>query len=397
MGKEKITLAVTTDLHYLSSELRDDGEAFELMTRFSDGALTGYGDEIFAVFITEMTKLHPDAVLVTGDLSFNGEKKSHEHLAEGFEQLRREGIPVLLFPGNHDLDNPMSGSYLGSEALPVENISRDDFRRMYAVPSSDEGKFLHPDDHSLSFVYALSDDLWLVCTDINGNGMPGKLTDEVLSWAETVLEEARSKNIRVIGVTHQDIFAHNGLLSAGFVMEGAGCLVDLYRENGVHLNLGGHMHIQHIREENGLTEIVTSALMIPPCQYGILTIEGDLAAYHSKVMDVAAWAAETGSSDPNLLAFPAFASSFYMDAQRRRLEPELEDLRIPESEREALICSMGSLNQAFFAGTLSGLKERDRFRSMWQERLSGNFWNDYIDSIFDEGIKDERNAVVSLR
>ncbi len=397
MGTEKFTLAIATDLHYLSSELRDDGEAFELMTRFSDGALTQYGDEIFEAFLSEMLISRPDAVLITGDLTFNGEKKSHEHLAEGFERLWEAGIEVYMFPGNHDLENPMSGSYLGDEAMPAENVSRDDFCRIYAASYADSYHILFRDTSSLSFVYAPADDLWLVCTDINGNGMPGVLTDNVLAWAESVLDKAQRKGVRVIGVTHQNLFAHNGLLSAGFVMEGAERLAQLYRETGVHLNLSGHMHIQHTKEVDGITEIVTSALMIPPCQYGMLTVKGDMASYRSNVIDVAAWARRSGNDNPDLLNFPEFAASFYQNAQRRRLEPELDDLEVKEPEKEELISAMGSLNQAFFAGTLKDLTERDAFRERWQEKLPGNFWNDYIGSIFDEGIKDERNVSVRLR
>ncbi len=397
MGTKSIKLAIATDLHYLSSELRDDGEAFELMTRFSDGAMTSYGDEIFDAFLSEMTDLRPDAVLITGDLTFNGEKKSHEHLSEGFAGLYKAGIPILLFPGNHDLENPMAGAYLGSEAMMAENVSKGEFAGIYTFPEADPDRFLSRDTSSFSFSYALEDDLWLVCSDVNGNGLPGVLTEGVLSWDKRVLEEASRKNVRVIGATHQNLLPHNALISAGFVMEGASRLLDLYREYGVHLNLSGHMHIQHVKRVQGLTEIVTSALMIPPCQYGILDIEGDMAVYHSKVIDVAGWAVKKKKTDEDLLNFPDFASSSYLNVQRRAVMAELEDTGLTSEEIQDMASSLGRFNQAFFAGTLKDLDERESTRRIWHEKLPGNFRNDYMDSIFEEGITDEQNVVVSLR
>ena len=43
-----------------------------------------------------------DGLILSGDLTFNGEKKSHEELAEKFKKVEKSGAPVMVIPGNHD-------------------------------------------------------------------------------------------------------------------------------------------------------------------------------------------------------------------------------------------------------------------------------------------------------
>ncbi len=76
-----LTVVTATDLHYLSPELTDYGTGFMRMVGNGDGKLTQYAPEITDAFLEEVEKLHPDALILSGDLSFNGEKTSHEELA----------------------------------------------------------------------------------------------------------------------------------------------------------------------------------------------------------------------------------------------------------------------------------------------------------------------------
>ena len=52
-----------------------------------------------------MLELSPNAVVVTGDLKYNGEKKSHEELKEKLSVLEKNGIKVFVLMGNHDTGN----------------------------------------------------------------------------------------------------------------------------------------------------------------------------------------------------------------------------------------------------------------------------------------------------
>ena len=64
-----------------------------------------YADEIIDEFIDVVKKEKPDIVVLTGDLSFNGEKGSHQGLADKLMKIKDAGITVAVIPGNHDVDN----------------------------------------------------------------------------------------------------------------------------------------------------------------------------------------------------------------------------------------------------------------------------------------------------
>ncbi|WP_287895528.1 metallophosphoesterase [Clostridium sp.] len=57
-------------------------------------------------FLEEVRTAHPSALVLSGDLSQNGEKANHEALAEKLERVQAAGIPVLVIPGNHDINHP---------------------------------------------------------------------------------------------------------------------------------------------------------------------------------------------------------------------------------------------------------------------------------------------------
>ncbi|MBR2703241.1 MAG: metallophosphoesterase, partial [Oscillospiraceae bacterium] len=71
-----------TDLHYLAPSLTDHGALFWQVMEAGDGKVTEYCDEITSAFLEEAAALQPDALILTGDLTFNGEEASHLALAE---------------------------------------------------------------------------------------------------------------------------------------------------------------------------------------------------------------------------------------------------------------------------------------------------------------------------
>ena len=97
-----IELIVATDLHYLSPSIVERGEVFEKVYLGGDGKQMNYMSEIPDAFIEDVIKQKPDGLILSGDLTFNGEKKSHEELAEKFKKVEKSGVPVMVIPGNHD-------------------------------------------------------------------------------------------------------------------------------------------------------------------------------------------------------------------------------------------------------------------------------------------------------
>ena len=77
----------STDLHYLSPRLEEDDATLLHLLWDGDGKITHFSDEIIDAFFSEVLSQKPNALLLTGDLTFNGEKLSHEDLAQKLELL----------------------------------------------------------------------------------------------------------------------------------------------------------------------------------------------------------------------------------------------------------------------------------------------------------------------
>ena len=75
-------IIITSDIHYLAKELTDFGKAFEDMVSSGDGKVTTYVWEIMDAFLNEVIERRPQALIITGDLTLEGERQSHEALAE---------------------------------------------------------------------------------------------------------------------------------------------------------------------------------------------------------------------------------------------------------------------------------------------------------------------------
>ena len=88
------TIWLATDLHYQSPQMTDFQSAFDTYTMGNDGTIVPYLDEITEAFLEEVRTAHPSALVLSGDLSQNGEKANHEALAEKLERVQAAGIPA---------------------------------------------------------------------------------------------------------------------------------------------------------------------------------------------------------------------------------------------------------------------------------------------------------------
>ncbi|MFR4122904.1 MAG: metallophosphoesterase family protein, partial [Clostridium sp.] len=106
-------IVLMTDIHYLADSLTDKGEEFQYMVEHGDGKLTNYVWEITDAAFEQVEALSPDVIILSGDLTLNGEKESHKELAKKLEQVEKDGIQVVVIPGNHDINNRNAASFDG--------------------------------------------------------------------------------------------------------------------------------------------------------------------------------------------------------------------------------------------------------------------------------------------
>lgn len=99
-------------MHYFAEKLAGNRcDSFVGMARGGDGRVLEYGWEVMDAFLDDMKEEDPDLLILSGDLTLDGEKASHEELAELLEGLSEAGIEVAVIPGNHDINNPDARRY----------------------------------------------------------------------------------------------------------------------------------------------------------------------------------------------------------------------------------------------------------------------------------------------
>ena len=370
---------IASDLHYIAPELTDGGPGYQQILKNGDSKFMPYVEEITDAFLDEVLADPPDVVLLTGDLTFNGAEISHRRLAGKLQRLEDAGIPVLVLPGNHDVYNENAALYRGGSFERVPFADSESFAGIYR--DFGPGEALSADSDSLSYVWQLNEQVWIMMLDENTAHDFCGLSDRSFQWIEAQLQKAREEGRFVLVAGHQNVFQHS-IFRGGYVIQGAQRLQELLRRYGVPLCLSGHLHTQHVLSEDGLTEIATSALCSYPCQYAVLTAEDGRLRYGTRRLDLAAWAERNGRPDAVFQDF-AGAAGAYMDAHftPAGMAPLVDD---PVLWAE-MLAYLQALNRAYFSGDLREIAALDpdgRLAGLWAEENGMTAW--YLRSVLDE-------------
>ena len=141
--------AVISDIHIYDPSLGTSGAAFE-KTMSSDRKLLLDGIDLLDFAIDEIIASQVNFVLVTGDLTKDGELINHRLAAEKLKRLLDANIAVFVVPGNHDINNPDAVRYDGDKTEAVITISDKEFASIYGAFGFNSSLFR--DDDSLSYV-----------------------------------------------------------------------------------------------------------------------------------------------------------------------------------------------------------------------------------------------------
>lgn len=402
-----------TDIHYLAGSLTDQKEAFQSMVEHGDGKLTNYVWEITDAALEEMKTLSPDVLILGGDLSLDGEKKSHEELANKLAQVEQAGIQVVVIPGNHDINNPAASVYSGEDRYPAEPASPEDFSRIYKSFGYDEA--YSRDANSLSYTYDLGPSMRLLMLDTcqykPRNRVGGMIKTETYEWIEKQLEEAREDGIALLPVAHHNLLDESKVYVDDCTIEHSEELIDLLEGENIPLFLSGHLHVQHFMQNKdiGIREIVTSSLSTPPCQYGVLDyMEDETFSYHTRQVDMEKWARRKRSTDENLLNFNTYGPSalkriFYnqaYDAMKDSADEETGPVfvKLSESQKQQMAEVYADINTACYAGKayeVAGNTVEEQGYRMWKEYCYPSVLYEYLEYIVEDAVRDYNTLSVN--
>ena len=390
---DPVSIIFATDMHYFSPELTDGGELFKNAIAQGDGKVVEYSAQINDAFFAEVMEKKPDLLVLGGDLTLNGAVKSHQEFAEKLQTVQDSGVQVLVIPGNHDVDSENAIRYLKDSVERVDALTSVDFLKLYE--NFGPAQAISRDEASFSYMYKASEDLRILMIDANCFGR-GFVKDGTLQWLETVLETAKNDGADVITVTHQNLFAHSPLLSFGYQLYNADALQEILAEYDVKLNLSGHIHIQSIVTENGITEIATSSLEMAPIQYGELTYAGGEVAYCVQRTDVSGWAKAQNLIDAAFDDFAKYATDYYEYTSRLKIYQSAANSPLTQEEIELLAQTFAKANTYYFSGeTFDPAEFRDGI-SLLESRTELSFYKGYISSIMDTANTEKRSITLEI-
>lgn len=378
----ELKLITATDLHYLAPSLTDKGEFFTQMLAAADGKVTYYCEELVEAFLAEVTEQKPDALILTGDLSFNGAVESHKALAEKLAAVEAAGVSVYVLPGNHDVYNHYAARFQGDSYDLVEPATAEDFARIYGDFGFDEA--IARDGDSISYVAQLNKETRLLMLDTNTLEKPCGLSKDTLAWVEQQLAAAQAAGQRVIAAGHQNLYKHT-VFNFGYVIGQGEVLAALLRQYGVEVFLSGHLHTQHIMTLEGLTEIISSSLAVTPCQYGRLRLEKGTYHYETRSVDVAAWARSQDLTDETLLHFADHAETYFDQCTISKISQQTDFEGFNEEQKQAMLDYACLVNRAYFSGDLREAANADpdgSLRQLWDD--SGTRMGAYFATFRDE-------------
>ena len=289
MNRNTLKLVVISDLHVMAPELLvNEGTAFEQYLN-RDRKMLRESLEILDTLVSDILELKPSLVLVTGDLTKDGERVSHQLVAGQLQRLVDAGIQVLVVPGNHDINNPDARIYDGDNSTPTDTITRSEFAEIYKNMGYDGQSRRDPD--TLSYCRDVTDGLTILAIDAcmdrlntfvsRGDARDhcktsGNLEASSQQWLVEQATAATSAGKRVIAMMHHHLVPHfhmEDTLAAPYMVDGAGQLCQRLVAAGVHVVFTGHLHISDIGQTSvnlgQMVEIATAAAVGYPCQWRV--------------------------------------------------------------------------------------------------------------------------------
>ncbi len=368
---------VISDPHYLADTLyRKDNPILLSVLKNADGKLTQYSNELLDALVAEAFHQQPDALIITGDLTFNGEEESHRQLAGYLDIIRSGGIPVYVIPGNHDINTREPVGFSETGLFAVNSIDEQRFMEIYR-------DFLLPPEGAsganMSYCIKVDDRLWIAMVDVScyqdmayTNGI---FTKDHADWLEGVLEEARQSGITVITASHHSLFVHSEYQKEFYVMGGSEKLLELKKRFDSRLHLSGHLHIQHIVTDGPIADAAIGAFCLYPHYCAMVTLEDDEALSYT-VQPLC---------DEHLPeGFMAMSRTWFTELAKGKRLKSLIDSGLSADEITAMLDFASRFNLSYFSGVYGTESDwtDDPAYKLWLE--NGSTFAEYVRTVMGE-------------
>lgn len=362
---------IITDVHYLSPSLSDNGENFTYIKQTAAGKELNYPEQRMEALLWQIEQERPKILIVSGDLTLNGEKQSALDLADYFKQIEQLGTQVYVIPGNHDISNGWARKFTGDSQEKTAQILPQDFQNIFTDMGYTEAYSL--DGGSLSYAVQPFTDLILLMLDTSvysateGSGAPpsnGRLKEDTLVWIESILKEAQETRATVLPILHHNLLEHNDFMTNGFTLDNTQAVQELFAKYETSVSFSGHTHVQDIALQNignqAVYDVTTAAFSIMTPSIGEITIDNHQFSYQKQALEMNRWAEETEQTDKNLLNYEEYAANlFVQDGIDMGLRQMIEEQWYENVDSDEVSAFIGENNRLFFGGASSQISSTE--------------------------------------
>jgi hypothetical protein len=276
------TFAVISDPHlYDINTLGDSAELDAYLAQ--DRKMLKDSVQIFNSAISDISTRNIDFMLISGDLTKDGELVDHQLM---INKLTALGKPVYVIPGNHDINNPNAKNYTTTPATAASYVTPDQFRSLYA--NFGYGSALYTDPDSLSYVAEPVSGVWLLAIDsckYSNNislGSPvtsGAISSATLTWIQARLADAKSNGKIVIGMMHHGLIEHftgQSTLFPEYLVDSRETVAAALAAAGLGVMFTGHFHANDVVGKtysgNTIYDAETGSTVTAPSPYRLVTL-----------------------------------------------------------------------------------------------------------------------------
>ena len=287
-------MVVISDTHLLSPELVTPGSAIDRADS-GDTKMASLSDDIMASLTDSIIRLQPQVVLITGDLTYNGERASHERMRQYLDQMASHGIKPLVIPGNHDCNNPFSKRFEGDHTVPVATVTRDEFAQIYR--DYGYGVDVERDTASLSYCCEPIEGLVVIGIDSNMDELNtltsrgdkadtyckgGRIKAVTLQWIIGLAEKARAQGKHVIAMMHHHLVEHfdqQDRLLANYIVQDHDTIAQQFMQAGIHTIFTGHLHVTdavsqfNAERTDSIVEVATGSAICYPFALRVIAVD----------------------------------------------------------------------------------------------------------------------------
>lgn len=310
-----LRIAVMSDLHYLSPDMIADTEDFEHAFN-SDRKLLKESSSVLREMLERVRADKPDILLVSGDLTKDGEQECHAALAKQLQQLQQDvpGLKIYVINGNHDIRNYNAKNFntADGKAVPATRTEPEDFKRIYDFVYSDPtvlATFTPAEGNKaggLSYVARPVEGLTVIAMDTcryssdntsigdDEHETSGAISADLEKWVIEQTAAAKARGDLVIGLEHHGLVPHFDMqptILPMYLVNGYERIAQEYADAGMSVVFTGHMHAVDIAAMttaagNTFYDIETGSALTYPCPVRFVdlrrsTVGGETNTYMS--------------------------------------------------------------------------------------------------------------------